>query len=230
MDSMPAPRRRQGGDLGHASGRLGSFAATLRACGTHSKQRHSPLAARRSSCYTCLDERSRRHNDHVVHRAAPVLRRRGGRPAVGVARADDHRNRRGPVRRAERRLQPDSRGPRVRPLDAVPPADRARPARLLGRQRPGRGLPADADVRVFADPGMALPRPGLLRRHDPRSRRSRAKRAARRGRRGEITWGRRILNQENKVVQEGVVVTLVEGRGGRRGPAAADKADEERPA
>jgi 3-hydroxybutyryl-CoA dehydratase len=41
-----------------------------------------------------------------------------------------------------------------------------------------------------------------------------------RGRRGEITWRRRILNQDSKVVQEGVLVTLVEGRGGR-GPGAA---------
>ncbi len=47
------------------------------------------------------------------------------------------------------------------------------------------------------------------------------------GRRGEIAWRRRILNQENKLVQEGVVVTLVEGRGGRAGPAEADKEDEE---
>jgi acyl dehydratase len=33
-----------------------------------------------------------------------------------------------------------------------------------------------------------------------------------RGRRGVITWGRRIINQEGKVVQEGVTLTLVEGR------------------
>ncbi len=33
-----------------------------------------------------------------------------------------------------------------------------------------------------------------------------------RGRRGEITWQRQIINQERKVVQEGVTVTLVEGR------------------
>ncbi len=33
-----------------------------------------------------------------------------------------------------------------------------------------------------------------------------------RGRRGEITWRRQILNQEDKVVQEGVTVTLVQGR------------------
>jgi acyl dehydratase len=34
-----------------------------------------------------------------------------------------------------------------------------------------------------------------------------------RGRRGLITWQRQIVNQEGKVVQEGVSVTLVEGRG-----------------
>jgi acyl dehydratase len=33
-----------------------------------------------------------------------------------------------------------------------------------------------------------------------------------RGRRGVITWGRQIVNQEGKVVQEGVTQTLVEGR------------------
>ncbi|MGH7171083.1 MAG: MaoC/PaaZ C-terminal domain-containing protein [Gemmataceae bacterium] len=36
-----------------------------------------------------------------------------------------------------------------------------------------------------------------------------------RGRRGEITWQRQIINQERKVVQEGITVTLVEGRAGR---------------
>ena len=33
-----------------------------------------------------------------------------------------------------------------------------------------------------------------------------------RGRRGVITWQRQILNQEGKVVHEGITVTLVEGR------------------
>lgn len=33
-----------------------------------------------------------------------------------------------------------------------------------------------------------------------------------RGRRGEITWQRQIINQERKIVQEGITVTLVEGR------------------
>src|SRR5438045_1768491 len=34
-----------------------------------------------------------------------------------------------------------------------------------------------------------------------------------RGRRGVIVWRRQITNQEGKVVQEGVTLTLVEGRG-----------------
>jgi acyl dehydratase len=34
-----------------------------------------------------------------------------------------------------------------------------------------------------------------------------------RGKRGVITWQRQILNQEGKVVQEGVSVTMIEGRG-----------------
>jgi acyl dehydratase len=42
-----------------------------------------------------------------------------------------------------------------------------------------------------------------------------------RGRRGEITWRRQILNQEDKIVQEGVTVTLVQGR------AAGAEKDEE---
>jgi acyl dehydratase len=33
------------------------------------------------------------------------------------------------------------------------------------------------------------------------------------GRRGVITWQRQIMNQAGKVVQEGVTLTLVEGRG-----------------
>ena len=39
-----------------------------------------------------------------------------------------------------------------------------------------------------------------------------------RGRRGVVTWQRQILNQDRKVVQEGVTLTLIEGRG----PARAD--------
>ena len=34
-----------------------------------------------------------------------------------------------------------------------------------------------------------------------------------RGRRGILTWQRQILNQEGKIVQEGITLTLVEGRG-----------------
>src|SRR4051812_23116457 len=39
-----------------------------------------------------------------------------------------------------------------------------------------------------------------------------AKEARGRGRRGVVTWGRQIVNQEGKVVQEGVNLTLIEGR------------------
>ncbi len=53
------------------------------------------------------------------------------------------------------------------------------------------------------------------------------KEARARGRRGEITWRRRILNQESKVVQEGLVVTLVEGRGGRGGKVGRAEPDRE---
>jgi hypothetical protein len=45
-----------------------------------------------------------------------------------------------------------------------------------------------------------------------------------RGRRGEITWQRRIVNQEGKIVQEGIVVILVEGRGAKKHTADADAA------
>jgi acyl dehydratase len=41
-----------------------------------------------------------------------------------------------------------------------------------------------------------------------------------RGRRGVITWGRAVVNQEGKVVQEGVSVTLVEGRAAHAAAAA----------
>jgi 3-hydroxybutyryl-CoA dehydratase len=53
------------------------------------------------------------------------------------------------------------------------------------------------------------------------------KEARGRGRRGVITWRRVIVNQEGKVAQEGVTLTLVEGRGSRRDdPAAGDDAGE----
>ena len=45
-----------------------------------------------------------------------------------------------------------------------------------------------------------------------------------RGRRGVIVWRRQILNQEGKVVQEGVTLTLVEGRGAK--PAEANEQTE----
>jgi 3-hydroxybutyryl-CoA dehydratase len=40
-----------------------------------------------------------------------------------------------------------------------------------------------------------------------------AKESRARGRRGVITWGREIVNQHGKLVQAGVTVTIVEGRG-----------------
>jgi acyl dehydratase len=47
------------------------------------------------------------------------------------------------------------------------------------------------------------------------------KEARSRGRRGVITWQRQIVNQENKIVQEGITVTMVEGRAGRTADDAA---------
>jgi 3-hydroxybutyryl-CoA dehydratase len=49
-----------------------------------------------------------------------------------------------------------------------------------------------------------------------------AKEARARGRRGVITWARQILNQENKVVHEGLTETLVEGRGKARQEESAE--------
>lgn len=43
-----------------------------------------------------------------------------------------------------------------------------------------------------------------------------------RGRRAAITWQRQLLNQDGKMVQEGIIVTLVEGRAAAR--AAKDGA------
>lgn len=37
-----------------------------------------------------------------------------------------------------------------------------------------------------------------------------------RGRRGEMVWYRGVINQDGKIVQEGVLVTVCEGRVGRR--------------
>ncbi len=43
-----------------------------------------------------------------------------------------------------------------------------------------------------------------------------------RGRRGVITWQRQIINQEGKVVQEGITLTLVEGRAAQRGDESTE--------
>jgi len=48
-----------------------------------------------------------------------------------------------------------------------------------------------------------------------------AKEVRGRGRRGVITWMRKVINQEGKVVQEGVSLTLVEGRANLRTESAA---------
>jgi acyl dehydratase len=49
-----------------------------------------------------------------------------------------------------------------------------------------------------------------------------------RGRRGVVTWQRQIINQDEKVIQEGVTLTLVEGRGGRGESGAAQLAAEQK--
>src|SRR5437588_6821466 len=48
------------------------------------------------------------------------------------------------------------------------------------------------------------------------------KEARSRGRRGTIVWQRQILNQLGKVVQEGITVTLVQGRAGETEAAEGD--------
>ncbi len=45
-----------------------------------------------------------------------------------------------------------------------------------------------------------------------------------RGKRGEVVWQRTIFNQEGKVVQEGVTVTLVESRPPQRGGSPGEPA------
>lgn len=50
-----------------------------------------------------------------------------------------------------------------------------------------------------------------------------------RGRRGLITWQRQLINQEGKIVQEGLSVTLVEGRGARRAEDAEDVVEAQAP-
>lgn len=46
-----------------------------------------------------------------------------------------------------------------------------------------------------------------------------------RGRRGVLAWQRQILNQEGKVVQEGITMTMVEGRGSARNGTAEQTAE-----
>ena len=52
-----------------------------------------------------------------------------------------------------------------------------------------------------------------------------AKEVRGRGRRGAVTWQRQIINQDDKVVQEGLALTLVEARAGR--PDTSESAAEE---
>jgi acyl dehydratase len=53
------------------------------------------------------------------------------------------------------------------------------------------------------------------------------KEARGRGRRAVLTWQRQIINQEGKVVQEGITQTLVEGRAAEAGPQGAAEAPDE---
>jgi acyl dehydratase len=57
------------------------------------------------------------------------------------------------------------------------------------------------------------------------------KHARSRGRRGELTWYRQLLNQSDKAVQEGMTMTLVEGKDGsnhlKDNGAGTGKADDE---
>jgi 3-hydroxybutyryl-CoA dehydratase len=52
-----------------------------------------------------------------------------------------------------------------------------------------------------------------------------AKEARARGRRGVITWHRQLLNQDGRIVQEGITVTMVEGRAslGRQGSGVGEQ-------
>ena len=47
-----------------------------------------------------------------------------------------------------------------------------------------------------------------------------------RGKRGVVTWQRTFLNQEDKVVQEGLTLTIVEGRSASREGAGDEAAPE----
>jgi acyl dehydratase len=48
-----------------------------------------------------------------------------------------------------------------------------------------------------------------------------------RGRRGVISWKRSIINQDEKVVQEGVTLTLVEGRAALKSQESGVRSQEE---
>src|SRR4051794_19710403 len=50
-----------------------------------------------------------------------------------------------------------------------------------------------------------------------------------RGRRAVLTWQRQIVNQEGKVVQEGITLTLVEGRAAHEPAEAKEEPAEESP-
>ena len=50
-----------------------------------------------------------------------------------------------------------------------------------------------------------------------------------RGRRGVVTWQRQILNQHGKVTQEGITLTLVEGRGKQAAADAVPAEDQAEP-
>ena len=51
-----------------------------------------------------------------------------------------------------------------------------------------------------------------------------AREARARGRRGTVTWQRQLVNQEGKIVQEGVTLTLVEGRAGKAAAGGKEEA------
>jgi acyl dehydratase len=46
-----------------------------------------------------------------------------------------------------------------------------------------------------------------------------------RGRRGLVTWRKQIVNQQGKVVQEGVTLTIVEGRAAASSPSTSDESE-----
>jgi acyl dehydratase len=55
-----------------------------------------------------------------------------------------------------------------------------------------------------------------------------AKEERSRGRRGVVTWERKVVNQSDKVVQEGTILTLVEGRANVAAKTAKEKEELER--